>query len=334
MKIVIEQQRNPINSEVTALISVVRPILTGLLYGIKEDIANELNGYNNIKLKMLPRLYRPGDGDVGISFEWAVHDAIRRHDPLIIERVVDACNMCRIPGERYTSLMFGLEKTGRINLIDNLDTVITNNSRVLTGTQAQPPLLKNHIKQLAAAFRRPETRTALPYSINGLWKADLFVGTTDEDRWVGTTLKINPQDLEGARGLRIGIVPASQGRDDRIRKDDQKNLVICPLPYDGSFMELFYTGWRIVKQFLYADARVPFEVALPNPPERQVTRELEMRREFNVLEIVQVLEPQSQTDLLENEIREINTTDHSQNSKCISFNDAIVAPVASLHFSR
>jgi hypothetical protein len=328
MKVFVEKQLNAINSEVTALVSVVRPILTGILYGIKEDVVNELKGYENIKLKMLPRLYRPGDGDVGVSFEWAVHDAIRRHDQLIIERVVDACRMCRIPGTHHTSLMFGLEKTGRINLIDNLNPVITDNSRLLTGTQAQPPLLKNHIKQLAAAFRRPETRTALPYSINGLWKADLFIGTTDEDRWVGTTLKINPQTLEGARGLRIGIVPASQGRDDRIRKDEQKNLVICPLPYDGSFMELFYTGWRVVQQFLYADARVPFEVALPNPPERQVTRELEMRREFNVVDIVQALEPQSQRNLLETEIREVNTTDHFQSNNGVSFNDAIVAPVA------
>jgi hypothetical protein len=328
MKIFVEKQLNAINSEVTALISVVRPILTGILYGIKEKIVNELAGYENIKLMMLPRLYRPGDGDVGVSFEWAVHDAIRRHDPLIIERVVDACKLCRMPGDCYTSLMFGLEKTGRINLIDNFNAVITDNSRVLTGTQSQPPLLKNHINQLAAAFRRPETRTALPYSINGLWKADLFVGTTDEDRWVGTTLKINPSNLEGGRGLRIGIVPTSQGRDDRIRKDDQKNLVICPLPYDGSFMELFYTGWRIVQQFLYADARVPFEVALPNPPERQVTRELEMRRDYNVLEIVQALEPQSQADLLESEMREVASTQHSQDNGNAPSNDAFVAPVA------
>jgi hypothetical protein len=328
MKVFVEKQLNPINSEVTALVSVVRPILTGILYGIKEEIANELDGYKNIKLKMLPRLYRPGDGDVGVSFEWAVHDAIRRHDKLIIERVIDACRMCRIPGTYYTSLMFGLEKTGRVNIIDNLNTVITDNSRLLTGTQTQPPLLKNHIKQLAAAFSRPETRNALPYSINGLWKADLFIGTTDKDRWVGTTLKINSKNLEGARGLRIGIVPASQGRDDRIKKDEQKNLVICPLPYDGSFMELFYTGWRIVQQFLYADARVPFEVALPNPPERQVARELEMRRDFNVLDIVQALEPQSQGNLLETEMREVNATDHFQNNNGASFNDAIVAPVA------
>jgi hypothetical protein len=328
MKVFVEKQLNAVNSEVTALVSVVRPILTSVLYGIKEEIANELNGYENIKLKMLPRLYRPGYGDVGVSFEWAVHDAIRRHDQLIIGRIIDACKMCRMPGTFYTSLMFGLEKAGRVNLIDNLNAVITDNSRLLTGTQSQPPLLKNYIRQLTAAFRRPETRKALPYSINGLWKTDLFIGTTDEDRWVGTTLKINPQNLEGARGLRIGIVPALQGRNDRIRKDEQKNLVICPLPYNGSFMELFYTGWRIVQQFLYADAGVPFEAALSKTPERQVTQELKMRRDFNVMDIVQDLEPQSQGDLLETEMREVNTTDHFQNNNGASFNDAIVAPVA------
>ncbi len=50
----------------------------------------------------------------------------------------------------------------------------------------------------------------------------------------------SPKD--SAAGLRVGIVPASQGRSDKIRIDNQKNLVICPLPYDGSFMELFYNG--------------------------------------------------------------------------------------------
>ncbi len=59
---------------------------------------------------------------------------------------------------------------------------------------------------LSAAFNRPETRKALPSSISGLWKADLFFGTTDADRWLGISLKINPSQLEGARGLRIGIV--------------------------------------------------------------------------------------------------------------------------------
>lgn len=328
MKLYIAKQIQPIDSEVTALISVVRPILLSILYGLKEDVATESGGYENIKLKMLSRLYRPGDGDIGFSFEWAVHDAIRNNNHLVMERIIDACKICRMPGNKYTSLMFGIEKTGRANIIDDINNVITGNSRLLTGVQAQPPLLKNYLNTLVAAFRRPDTREALPYSINGLWKADLFVGTTDQDRWIGTTLKINPSKLEGGRGLRIGIVPQSQGRGDSIRKDEQKNLIICPLPYDGSYMELFYTGWRIAQQFIKADARVPSEVALPNPPERQVARELEMRREFSLLEVVAALEIQSQIGLIQDKTQEVVDTVH--NEAKTSFNDAIIAPCASI----
>jgi hypothetical protein len=67
---------------------------------------------------------------------------------------------------------------------------------------------------------------------------DQVLGAPDVDRWVGTSVKINQSALEGARGLRIGIVPAREGASDRVRMDDRKNLVICPLPYDGSFMEV------------------------------------------------------------------------------------------------
>lgn len=33
-------------------------------------------------------------------------------------------------------------------------------------------------------------REKLPNSINGLWKADLFVGKSEPDKWVGTTVKL------------------------------------------------------------------------------------------------------------------------------------------------
>jgi hypothetical protein len=92
------------------------------------------------------------------------------------------------------------------------------------------------LSALAGAFKNRKTKPALPWSISGPWKADLFVGFSDSDRWVGTTVKINPANLEGAAGLRIGIVPTRQGRDDRIRHDEAKNLVICPLRHDGDFM--------------------------------------------------------------------------------------------------
>lgn len=269
MQLIKERQINPIESEVLARISIIRPILTSLLIGIKQDVVDEMGGINNVKLKMLPRAYRPGNGDIGFCFEWAIHDAIRHQDPRVLERLETAARRCRLPGRNFESILFGLEKSGKVQIIDTANHILTADSRILTGERAQPLKLKSYLNMLSAAFNRPETRKALPSSISGLWKADLFFGTTDADRWLGTSLKINPTQLEGARGLRIGIVPAMQGKSDKVYLDDKKNIMVCPIPYDGSFMELFYTSWGIVQQFIAADAQMPREVSLPVPADKR-----------------------------------------------------------------
>lgn len=293
-----ETQRNAVANEVSALIAVVRPILEGLLHSLKEDVTEEVGGLNDVKLKLLPRLYRAGDGDCGICFEYAVHDAVMRRDADVLQRVEDALKQCRVPGTAYQSILFGAEKKGASQLIATAEELLTDDSRLLTGKRSQSPKLKGYLNTLAAAFRRPTTRLSLPTSINGLWKADLFLGTSDGDRYVGTTVKINQAQLEAANGLRVGIVPASQGGSDRIRKDEKRNLIVCPLPYDQSFMEVFFSAWGIVQQFVHADAQMPKDVALPIPSHRQVCRELVTRREFPVVDVIQALLPLAQPELL------------------------------------
>lgn len=295
-----ETQLNAVGDEVTALIAVVRPILQGLLYALKLEVVSEVGGYDKVKLLMLPRLYRPGDGDIGICFEYAVHDAVRRGDATVLEKVHDAMrNFCKVKGSETASILFGAEKNGALRLIDTAHDLLTDDSRLLTGEQAQPIKLKRYINLLAAAFRRPTTRLFLPASISGAWKADLFLGMKDTDRWVGTTVKINPSQLEAARGLRVGIVPSHQGRSDRVSFDYSKNLVVCPLPYDAAFMELFYSAWVIIQQFIAADARLPREASLPTAPQRMVAKLLEERRGFSVEDVVDALSPLAQPELLQ-----------------------------------
>jgi len=299
MDLRLQTQVNPVADEVSALIAVIRPILEGLLYGLKNDVVSEVGGYEQVKLKMLPRLYRRGDGDIGLCFEYAVHQAVRAGTASVCERVADALALCKIAGSTLSSLLFAVEKTGKLDLVDSVRDSLTDQSQLLYGTRGRPVKLKRHIDQVAQAFHRPTARLALPQSISGLWKADLFLGTEEMDNWVGTSIKVNVTDLRAERGLRVGIVPTRQGRKDRVVFDDTKNLVLCPLPYDGSFMELFYSGWRIVQQFIAADARVPKEDSLPFPHERQVARELEMRRDTPLLRVVEILEVQSQPGLIE-----------------------------------
>lgn len=326
MQLITETQVSPIESEVLARISIIRPILTSLLLGIKKDVLQELGGVENVKLKMLPRAYRQGNGDIGFCFEWAIHDAVRRKDASVLERLSDAARKCKLPGNQFESILFGLEKSGKVQIIDTANHILTPDSRILTGQRAQPLKLKSYLNMLSAAFNRPETRKALPSSISGLWKADLFFGTTDADRWLGTSLKINPTQLEGAKGLRIGIVPATQGRSDKVALDEKKNIMVCPIPYDGSFMELFYISWGIVQQFIAADAQIPKEVCLPVPADRQAARELEIRRDFPIVDVVDALEPLSQPNLTARTQKDINISVEKAGESML--NDAIIAPVA------
>jgi hypothetical protein len=100
-----ERQISAVADEVLAMTAAVRPILIGVLYALKQDVVQEVGGYENVKLKMLPRLYRAGDGDCGICFEYAVHEAMNNGDA----RINDAVQLCRLPGGQPKSLLFGIE---------------------------------------------------------------------------------------------------------------------------------------------------------------------------------------------------------------------------------
>jgi len=190
--------------------------------------------------------------------------------------------------------------------------------------QGQPAKLKKHLRSISGAFRNANTRLALPYSIRGIWKADLFLGFSDSDRWVGTSVKINQTQLEKAAGLRIGIVPTKQGRSDKVRKDDTKNLIICPLHHDEDFMQVFYEGWRIVQAFIDADAQVPKEIDLPRPADREVARILTERRAFPVLEVIDAIEKFGQPELLATDEKQAEL--HQLKGEVIT--DTMVAPLS------
>src|ERR1051326_2620846 len=93
-----EVQRNSVADEVAALVATVRPILAGLLYALKAEVVEAVGTYDDLPLKMLARLYRPGDGDCGLCYEYAVHDAVRNGDAAVRNRVWDALKRCKVPG--------------------------------------------------------------------------------------------------------------------------------------------------------------------------------------------------------------------------------------------
>ena len=300
MEIREEHQRSAVADEVSALIAVTRPILAGVLQSISNEMI-EATGLerSDVPLKMLGRLRKEADGDCGIAFEYAIHDAVVSGEPVVSERITQALRECRIRRGDPSSILFAIEKAGAQQLVSTKMELITDNSRVLSGHRGQPVKLQNYLNMLAAAFRRPSTRLNLPQSIRGLWKADLFLGSTEPDHWVGTTVKINPRHLEPAKGLRVAIVPSFAGRSDAIRLDEPRNLVICPMPHDGSFMQVFYEGWRIVQALCEKDFRMPREVDIPNPLHREVARVYVERRDYPVVDVLDATKKYAQPELLE-----------------------------------
>lgn len=294
-----EHQQNEVADQVGALVAVTRPIIAGVLQSIaSEVIGGTGKTREDLPLHMLGRLRKQGDGDCGIAFEYVVHDAVQSGEAVSTERIADALKRCNITRGDPASILFAIEKAGAQQLISTQLELITDNSRCLSGKVGQPVKLKNWLNNLAAAFRRPTTRPNLPQSIRGLWKADLFLGSREPDHWVGTSVKINPKDLEAASGLRIAIVPSLSGQSDAIRLDEQKNLVICPMPHDGSFMQVFYEGWRIVQTLCETDFKTPKEVDIPSPVHREVARIYTERRTFPVLEVVGAVRKFGQPELL------------------------------------
>lgn len=308
MEIREERQLNPVADPVSALVAVTRPIIVGLLHSIGEEFLRPHGGRVGMRLGDLGRVRRANDGDLGVAFEYAIHDALLRNEVAVQERVVDALKKVKIPEASPSSILFAIEKTGAKQLIETKRELITTESKVLSGKQGRPVKLEGYMNQLAAAFNRPTARPQLPRSIRGLWKADLFLGSTAREHWVGTTVKINASRLESAEGLRIAIVPAQTGRSDAVRKDEQKNLVICPVPHDYSFMQTFYEGMRIVQVLIARDFKMPSESDLPNPAHREVARIYVERREFKIADVLDSVGIFAQPELLESKPEDVTAT--------------------------
>jgi hypothetical protein len=276
---------------------MVRPILRAVLFGLAGERVERLGGYRKVTVSDLAREYREGTGDCGVCFEYAVHDAIKRGDRLIVDRVSEVLEeFCKIRGTTR-SILFGAEKGKKLELLETDAELLTDESRILVGARGKPPKLKRHLEAVRKAFAAPEVRGDLPPSIRGLWRTDLFVGVIESQQWVATTLKINSNHLQGDAGIRVGIFPEADS-EQAPSFDEARNLVLCPVPYDGGFVELFYTAFFIVKTFLDADARVPKPVLLPNSFDRQVARQLEDRRKHACLEVIEALESLAQPQFL------------------------------------
>jgi hypothetical protein len=135
----LEDQRNAVAEEIGAVMAVVRPILLGKLFSLKRDVVDKLGGHDKVTLDVLARVYRRGDGDCRICFEYAVHDAVRRRDGRVLDRIDEVLSkFCKIKGDKPESIHFGAEKTSSQQLIETAKELLTAGSVLLSGARGRP----------------------------------------------------------------------------------------------------------------------------------------------------------------------------------------------------
>ncbi|QSQ17191.1 hypothetical protein [Myxococcus landrumensis] len=306
-KISLEIQENEVGESVRARFSMVASILRAMLYSTKKTRVKKLGGATKITLEDLAIIYQEGDGDFGVCFEYAIHDAIReRHKsiyPLIEEVLFD---FCKIKGTAE-SILFGLEKNGSLNIVQTAKNSLTDESRILVGKVGKPPYLRDRISDLQRAFRDKQHRSALPQSIRGLWQADLFLGSPATEQWVGTTLKLTKEELQHAPGLRVGVYPSN--KKEGPSKNISKNMIICPLPYRSDFMILFQASFQIARQIMASKGRMPKPPAIVYEDDIVVAEWITARRTFAVMDILEALVPLMQPGLTKTETSQESITD-------------------------
>ena len=298
-KLALEVQTAEVGEAVRARYAMVASILRAMLYASNREMVGALGGPGKITLEQLARIYQEGSGDYGICFEYALHDSIRsRHKSIypVMEEVLH--DFCKIKGNPE-SILFGLEKNGSLNVAATANDSLTTEARVLVGKPGKPPFLKHRIAILERAFNSVRHRNRLPQSISGLWQADLFVGSPTSEQWIGTTLKVNREDLKAAPGLRLGVFPSKVKEGPK--NDANKNLIYCPLPYRGEFMVLFSASFQIAKQLMYSKGEMPRPPALVYEDDLSVAEWLSVRRKHPVMGILEALHPLMQPGLLKAE---------------------------------
>ncbi|MES2936988.1 MAG: hypothetical protein V4864_04855 [Pseudomonadota bacterium] len=291
MKYTLQIQQDQIAEATRARYAMVIPILTAMLLSTKRHIVEQAGGYDGVTLEMFTRIYIEHAGDHGICFEYAVHQCIQERDPAIhpiISSVLE--EFCGVKGGAE-SILFGIEKHGPASVLETAKGALTDDSRVLVGKRGKPARLKPHLENIVRAHNSRIHMERLPSSIRGLWKADLFVGNPGPDRWVGTTLKTNRRDIERAPGLRVALFPEERSKEGP-KKDD--NLIYCPLPYSGEFMQLFLATFNIVKSIVATKGKQPSRIALVHDDDQTVAKWLVDRSHFPVQGILEALDPLKQ----------------------------------------
>lgn len=278
--------------------SIVRAQLDQLGHDDLEDLQADREDVTLRQLSKLARLARD-KGMRGDGFEWAVHEAIVGGEPRVTEIVRDVLGGVSQHAfkeeSRPVSLLFGHERARYLGFLDAVIENAGDEAKLLPDGRGHPFAFDRWVTVAAQGIAaEPE----LAARIKQVWKTDLFLSTEADSRWVAATIKSNWQQLEGGRGLRIGIVPEAPNLRPGRRLHEGLHLAVMPDP--NGFMGAFNDAYSAVARAIDTLGRHnrPHYYLKPSATAQRVTEQLERYPTVRVSEICEALDEAAQQDLL------------------------------------
>lgn len=138
--------------------------------------------------------------------------------------------------------------------------------------------------------------------IRQIWKTDLFLSAEGDKRHFAATVKSNVAQLEGGRGLRVGVVPESTTYNNPagIKYDRSKGLWFVSLSDPNGFMGLFNDAYHAVARSMCTLGKQPTPpyYTKPSATAQRVQQQIEKYPDATVIEIESALNDAAQQSLI------------------------------------
>ncbi|MBX3704467.1 MAG: hypothetical protein KF822_11900, partial [Steroidobacteraceae bacterium] len=197
------------------------------------------------------------------------------------------------------SLLFGHERARYLGFLDAVVQEAGNESFLLPEGSGRPFRFGPWV-QIAAKGQAAESE--LNERIKQIWKTDLFLSAEGDTRYFAATVKSNVEQLEGGRGLRVGIVPESPTYANHagVRYDRSRALWVVSLADPNGFMGLFNDAYHAVARSMCTLGKQPTPpyYTKPTAKAQKVQEQIEKYPSANVLEIEAALNEAAQQSLI------------------------------------
>ena len=267
----------------------------------EEDLRDLNTPLAEVRLRQLAKVARleRDKGMRGDGFEWAVHEAIMGKEPSVIEPIAHALSRCSksFKDAAPQSLLFGQERARYLGFMDAMVDTAGVDAYLLPEAQGRPFKFGPWV---SLAARGHTAEYMLKDRIKKIWKTDLFLNSDGDPRHLAATVKSNFLDLEGGRGLRIGIVPEHKDQKAGVHYNSSVGLWQVSLADPDGFMGLFNDAYHAVARAMLTLGKMPQPpyFVKPTPSAQRIQEQLERFGDAKAVEVEDALNEAAQQDLV------------------------------------